>query len=84
MSALVLAFALLLLVAPQISEACPVCFSARDENREAFLTTAIFMTALPLFMIGGTVAFFWRRAQRLESEREASPEPAPGLADLQA
>lgn len=64
---------LALLLAPEASQACPVCFSASDENRMAFLITAIFMTALPLTMIGGVVSWFTWRARKLR-EKERAPE----------
>ena len=53
----------LLLLAPGLAQACPVCFSGEDANRLAFTTTAVFMTFLPLIMIGGTVYWLWRLAQ---------------------
>ncbi len=48
-----------LVLAPQISDACAVCFSSSDENRMAFALTTILLTALPLVMIGS--ATFWLR-----------------------
>ena len=71
----VAAFALLLLVMlPDLAQACPVCFDARDENRQAFLATTAFLSLLPLGMVAG--AGLWLRArardrdaQENESER---------------
>jgi len=51
-------------LAPQISEACAVCFSGRDENRLAFILTTILLTALPLIMIGGMLLWLRRRSVR--------------------
>lgn len=46
-------------IAPQAVEACPVCFSAKEGTREAFLLTTAFLTFLPLGMIG--TLLFWLR-----------------------
>ena len=35
------------------AEACPVCFSAKEGTRAAFIGTTIFLSLLPLWMIGG-------------------------------
>ncbi len=32
--------------------ACAVCFDAADETRQAFVDTTIFLTALPLLLMG--------------------------------
>lgn len=45
----------LVLALPAWAFACPVCFSAKEENRQAFIDTTIFMTLLPLALIGGVV-----------------------------
>ena len=65
---------------PGAARACSVCFSANDENRLAFLVTTIFLTALPLAMIGSTVLWLWRRALRLEEDAaETLAEPVRPL-----
>jgi len=46
-------------VLPDIAHACPVCFDARDENRQAFLATTAFLSLLPLGMVAG--AGLWLR-----------------------
>ncbi len=51
--------ALAVLALPAVGYACPVCFDANDTNRTAFLVTTIFMSTLPLSMIGGIL--FWVR-----------------------
>lgn len=48
-----------MLVAPQAVDACPVCFSAKEGSREAFLLTTALLTFLPLGMIGSLL--FWLR-----------------------
>ena len=52
--------------------ACPVCFSAKDEaQREAFFDTTIFLTLLPLAMIGGIAYWIFQRSLRLAAEEAA-------------
>ncbi len=62
---------------PKVAAACPVCFDARDKNRMAFLLTTIFLTLLPLAMIGGIV--FWLRRRVRELEKLGEPDPPPGV-----
>jgi protein-S-isoprenylcysteine O-methyltransferase Ste14 len=70
--------ALLVVFSPQISQACAVCFSARDENRAAFLTTTILLTLSPLLMIGGVIWWLRRCAQRShQTARDQRAERAP-------
>jgi hypothetical protein len=61
-----------------VAHACPVCFSAKDEaQRQAFFDTTIFLTLLPLALIGGFIYWAARRVRRLDAE---PPEPeAPGV-----
>ncbi len=54
-----------LLLAPQLGQACAVCFSSNDENRLAFAVTTVFLTALPLVMIGSFVLWLRQRVFRL-------------------
>jgi hypothetical protein len=69
--------ALLLLVAlPDAAHACPVCFDPREENRVAFLATTIFMSVVPLGMVGGLGLWLRRRARQMKGlppEDEAGP-----------
>ncbi len=66
---LVVAAALVLLAGlPEAVSACPVCFDARDENRQAFLATTAFLTLLPLGMMAG--AGLWLRKRSLDREQE--------------
>lgn len=66
-----------------VARACPVCFSAKDEaQRQAFFDTTIFLTLLPLALIGGFIYWAVRRVRRLEAEPRG-PEArgaAPGRA----
>ena len=67
----VAAFALLLLVVlPDVAQACPVCFDARDENRQAFLATTAFLSLLPLGMVAG--AGLWLRERSRDRDAEES------------
>ena len=64
-SILVGAFALALVaLLPEAVAPCPVCFDARDENRQAFLATTAFLSLLPLGMVAG--AGFWIRKRNRE------------------
>jgi hypothetical protein len=50
---------------PSLAYACPVCFSAKDEaGRLAFLGTTLFLTALPLLLIGGVI--YWLASRSVE------------------
>lgn len=42
---------------PAVAYACPVCFDANEANRTAFIATTVFLSLLPLSMIGGVI--FW-------------------------
>ena len=70
---LLAAAALVALVLPDAVAACPVCFDARDENRQAFLATTAFMSLLPLGMVAG--AGLWiRKRTRAMDQAESTPE----------
>lgn len=49
----------LVLASPTVAYACPVCFDANAANRTAFIVTTIFLSFLPLAMVGGLV--YWIR-----------------------
>ena len=57
---------------PAISFACAVCFDANEETRGAFLGTTIFLSLLPLGVVGGLIYFLFRRARMLAAE-DAEP-----------
>lgn len=62
----ILPLALLLLLAlPDVAHACPVCFDPREENRFAFLATTVFMSLVPLGMVGGLGLWLRKRARAL-------------------
>lgn len=54
-----------LLTAPATALACPVCFDANEQNREAFILTTVLLSSLPLLMVGG--AAWWIRQLARES-----------------
>jgi len=56
---------LLITVTPQLAHACSVCFEANDKNRAAFFATTVFLSLLPLGMIGGMYLWLRRRAHEL-------------------
>jgi hypothetical protein len=64
----------LLAVLPEAVMACPVCFSASDENREAFLVTTAFLSLLPLGMVAGTGLWMRRRSREIDAEEFSAPD----------
>lgn len=75
----VFAVASLLLAWPGLAAACAVCYEPNAETRAAFLGTTVFLSLLPLAMIGGLV--YWlvlrvRAFKALEADTTA-PVPAP-------
>lgn len=69
------ALALLLVAAlPDVALACPVCFDARDENRQAFLATTAFLSLLPLGMVAGAGLWLRKRAREADARREERGE----------
>ena len=67
---------LLFLVAPDVAHACPVCFDARDRNRAAFFATTVFMSLLPLGLVGLLAAWLRRRSRVLRG-LPADPDAPP-------
>ena len=68
--------ALVVCASPSLALACPVCFSATDENRTAYLVATLFMTLFPLALIG-TLIWFVREKYR-EADEPASSAPETG------
>lgn len=59
------------LLAPALALACPVCGVGTNEaNRRAFIGSTIFLSLLPLAMIGGLVAWGVWRVRKQERERQ--------------
>ena len=53
---------------PDVVHACPVCFDARDENRQAFLATTAFLSLLPLGMVAGAGLWLRNRTKEIDAE----------------
>ena len=75
------AFSLALLALPRVAAACPVCNANGDEeSRVAFILTTVFLSALPVAMIGIGAWFVWRRIRSAERAprpfRAQTPAPA--------
>jgi hypothetical protein len=69
--------AALIAAAPDAARACAVCFAADDDGgRVAYLATTVFMSALPLGMIGGLVWWLYRRARERQSPSARSTSMA--------
>ena len=62
----------LLLAAPRVAHACSVCFSATDQARIAFIATTVFLSLLPMALVGGLVLWVRRRAAELRRLEERS------------
>ena len=62
------AAATVLLLWPEVSHACSVCFSSLEANRTAFIATTVMLSVLPPAMIGGLVVWLWRRSRQLERD----------------
>lgn len=65
-AAVVLGALVLVAVLPEAAHACPVCFDPREENRFAFLATTIFLSLVPLGMVGGVGMWLRKRARELK------------------
>jgi len=61
------AVSLVIALAPATALACPVCFVATEANRNAFLLTTVFLSLLPLAMIGALLRFLARSAATQEA-----------------
>jgi hypothetical protein len=59
----------LLVVFPDAAHACPVCFDARDENRQAFLATTVFLSLFPLGMVAGVGLWIRKRSREVEGDQ---------------
>ena len=68
----------LLLLAPNLAWACPVCGTAPARSQAAYVWMTAMMTVLPLAVIGTLVFLLFRRLRAHEAERPtpASPPPA--------
>lgn len=66
----------LLLVAPRLAAACPVCRPGDgDPAQLGFLMGTIFLSLLPLALVGGAVLWLRHRIRRLAAEESAATAP---------
>jgi hypothetical protein len=63
-------------VAASVAEACPVCILADPKTAGTYLSTTLFMSVLPLAMIGGLI--YWLK------RRYSPPRPAAFLGAAEA
>jgi hypothetical protein len=76
-SSLLLAVAVVL--APRMAEACAVCSpNAGDPSGPAFARAALFLSLVPLFMLGGIGWYLWRRARQIAADEAAGVTRLPG------
>ena len=68
-------FATLIVCLPQVGLACSVCFSATEANRAAFISTTVFLSVLPLLLIGGLTGWLWRRARAIQQVGSSPSSP---------
>lgn len=62
-----------LVALPRLASACSVCSAGRDEESQwAFILTTIFLSVLPLLMLGAIGWSLWRRLRAAEERREAA------------
>ena len=66
----------LVLLLPRLAWACPVCGQGREGSESALLIMSGILSALPLLMIGGIVAWIVSRARAADDD--APPPPPPG------
>ena len=52
--------------AADLAYACPSCASPLEENRQAFVDTTVFMTVVPLMMIGGFIWWLRRKIRAMD------------------
>lgn len=78
------AHALALVVAwvPGSASACPVCQDPSAQDTSVFLSMTIFMSLLPLTLIGGTV-YYLVRASRSAPRCTAAKMDGPAMADAE-
>ena len=61
--------------AADLAGACPSCASPLEENRQAFVDTTIFLTVVPLMMMGGFIWWLRRKIREIDEAPEiAVPE----------
>ncbi len=65
-------------LSPEIAHACAVCASGTEESRTAFILTTIFLSLMPLVLIGSLI--WWVRRRALDWNRAVdAPTPSTSL-----
>jgi hypothetical protein len=64
---------------PDTAHACAVCFSASEENREAFLATTAFLSLLPLGMVTGAGLWLRHRVKERDVQDGASDQDSSSV-----
>ncbi|MBW1760705.1 MAG: hypothetical protein JRE73_05360 [Deltaproteobacteria bacterium] len=59
--------------AADLAYACPSCASPLEENRQAFVDTTVFLTIVPLMMIGGFIWWLRRKIREMDGAPEIHP-----------
>ena len=74
------ALATLVVFLPRVGVACSVCFDATAANRAAFISTTVFLSVLPLLLIGGLIGWLWRRSRAIQQNAPERRPERPTLA----
>ncbi len=70
---------ILALAAPRVAEACAVCSpNAGDPSGSAFARASLFLSLIPLFMLGGIGWYIRRRARQIAADEAAGVIRLPG------
>jgi hypothetical protein len=77
-SSIVLAM-LLVVLAPALAHACPMCFNGNSQNQMAFLYGSLMLMFVPTITIGSLVYWAWRRACA-HAQEQLPPPPPPSEA----
>jgi hypothetical protein len=77
MKRLVTSWALLMALLPASAWACPFCFSGSPRVRMAFFGTTIFLSLLPLGMIGAGVVWIRRLGRGRWADEFDDSDPLP-------
>lgn len=70
---------LALLWAPSVSQACSQCLATRTrQNQLAFIGTTVFLSLMPLVLVGGIVLWLRRRLQAAGEQLAGESVPSSG------
>jgi hypothetical protein len=60
---------------PSVTWACAVCGSAEEKASGAYLAMTVFLSLLPLSLIGGVGFYLWKRSQQIARENAELVQP---------